>query len=177
MWEITSCGWRARPTFAAGCSISSCFKMVAPSFVMVTSPISSTYCCNNQPGSSNLVNFEPAFCQGPRAQGCSSRHWRLQARQSLQKYEFNLIGGANVPTYCSACEHLGLHKQTWDAMTQTIPTAIPVVRSPSIASIDMVMDLSTQTLVNNYDFFWNNYSPVKAKGIFQNVMLGIKPPK
>ena len=33
------------PTFAAGCSTSKSFKMVAPSFVMVTSPMSSTSIC------------------------------------------------------------------------------------------------------------------------------------
>jgi hypothetical protein len=33
---------RSTNTFAAGCSTSSCFRMVAPSFVMVTSPMLST---------------------------------------------------------------------------------------------------------------------------------------
>ena len=36
----------ARRTFAAGCSTSSSFRMVAPSLVMVTSPMSSTSICN-----------------------------------------------------------------------------------------------------------------------------------
>lgn len=84
-------------TLAAGCSTSSCWRMVAPSFVMVTSPMSSTFgfggrgvdpACVGRSISrarpadrpdlsirpwlgSNAWSHAPASCRAPRARGSS----------------------------------------------------------------------------------------------------------
>ena len=46
---------KKKKTFAAGCSTSSCFRMVAPSFVIVTSPMSSTNILSNPTGPRDVL--------------------------------------------------------------------------------------------------------------------------
>ena len=94
-----------RLTFAAGCSISSSFKIVAPSFVIVTSPMSSTsiwipsitvkgwFSCYRrslhyifsffwQPSASNILNLKPWTAGGwkPSWPQMNSRHETSQCR-------------------------------------------------------------------------------------------------
>mmetsp|Transcript_16439 Transcript_16439/g.52317 ORF Transcript_16439/g.52317 Transcript_16439/m.52317 type:complete len:250 (+) Transcript_16439:906-1655(+) len=54
-WSCKSAS--SHKTLAAGCSTSSCFRMVAPSFVMVTSPIWSTSILSSPTGPSELLTM------------------------------------------------------------------------------------------------------------------------